>query len=538
MAKLRTADLIAQRLFEAGVRHAFGIPGGEVLTLIDALEAVGIEFIVTKHENCAGFMAEGTHHMTGAPAVLVATVGPGVANAFNAIANADQDRVPLIVLTGRIDQAEAVTYSHQVFDHSAALMPVTKASFTVPDGNVDALIDKAVAIAMDDRPGPVHLDVPIAIAEQIHQEAMPVRRAEPAASRPADGPDLDWAREKLRDAKRPLILAGLDAIRHNAGPELEALARKFGTPVLTTYKAKGIFPEDDPLSLGGAGLSPTADQTILPLIESADFLLLAGYDPIEMRASWTNAWDADEQFVVEISAVPDHQYVHQATLSFTCHVGEGLNALAEADKAGDVWQGGEIAAAKEALAGAFGQNDPWGPAAIVETVRAALPRDGVATVDTGAHRILLSQVWESYGTHEILQSTGLCTMGVALPLAMGVKIAEPSRPVVAFSGDGGLEMVLGELATTRDLKLPIVIVVFVDASLSLIELKQRAMGLANAGVDVGETDFVAVAKAMGGRGVLCEDRETLDQAVREGLAADTFTICACKIPRKSYDGRL
>ena len=116
-ATLRGADIIARRLAEAGCRHAFGIPGGEVLTLIDALELAGIEFRLARHENAAGFMAEGTHHMTGAPGILVATVGPGAANALNVAANALQDRVPLIILTGRVDAAEAITYNHQVFDH-------------------------------------------------------------------------------------------------------------------------------------------------------------------------------------------------------------------------------------------------------------------------------------------------------------------------------------------------------------------------------------------------------------------------------------
>ena len=138
------ATLIAERLAAAGCRFAFGIPGGEVLTLIDALAAAGIRFVLAKHENAAGFMAEGTWHQTGAPGVLVATVGPGIANAVNVIANAHQDRVPMIVLSGCVDAAEQQTYTHQVFDHQALLRPITNAtlmavdgaSFEVPSGSV------------------------------------------------------------------------------------------------------------------------------------------------------------------------------------------------------------------------------------------------------------------------------------------------------------------------------------------------------------------------------------------------------------------
>ena len=158
---MNTADVIARRLYAAGCRFAFGIPGGEVLTLIDALERVGIRFVLTKHENAAGFMAEGGWHANGAPGILVATVGPGVANAFNVIANASQDRVPLIVISGAVDAPDAVRYNHQVFDQSAVLAHICKASFVAADGAVDAMIDKALAIATYGRPGPCHIDLPI-----------------------------------------------------------------------------------------------------------------------------------------------------------------------------------------------------------------------------------------------------------------------------------------------------------------------------------------------------------------------------------------
>ena len=159
------ADIIATRLYEAGCRFAFGIPGGEVLSMIDALHRAGIRFVPARHENAAGFMAEGVYQVTGAPGILVATLGPGALNAVNVVANAEQDRVPLVVLTGCVDAAEALTYTHQVLDHQALFRPITKASFRVGEGGVEVLADKAVALALDDRPGPVHIDLPIAATE-------------------------------------------------------------------------------------------------------------------------------------------------------------------------------------------------------------------------------------------------------------------------------------------------------------------------------------------------------------------------------------
>ena len=155
------SEVIAERLFEQGCRHAFGIPGGEVLALMDALDRAGLEIFLVKHENSGGFMAEGTWHSNGAPGVLFATIGPGIANAANAIANAWQDRVPMIVLTGCVPAVEGHSYTHQVFDHVKFLEPVTKAAFRVEPGTAGIVIDKALRIATSGRPGPVVLDVPI-----------------------------------------------------------------------------------------------------------------------------------------------------------------------------------------------------------------------------------------------------------------------------------------------------------------------------------------------------------------------------------------
>ena len=185
---MKAADVIARRLYEAGCRYAFGIPGGEVLTLMDALEQAGIRFQLTKHENAAGFMAEGTHHVTAAPGVLLATVGPGVANAANVVANAYQDQVPMIYLTGCIDPDVAVTFTHQVINHTELMKPITKASFTASEGAIDALIDKALSIATDDRPGPVHIDVPITVANAAYTGSPRRGRVNPAVSAPAEGP--------------------------------------------------------------------------------------------------------------------------------------------------------------------------------------------------------------------------------------------------------------------------------------------------------------------------------------------------------------
>ena len=354
---------------------------------------------------------------------------------------------------------------------------------------------------------------------------------------PAPGPELEAARGALARAERPILIAGLEVLAQGAEAAVADFARTFHVPVVTTYKAKGVIPEEEELALGGAGLSPVADEHILPLIASSDLVLLAGYDPIEMRMGWRDPWNPKEAMVIELTAAPNPHGMHSSTICFAGDIAAGLVALGEGCLPNAVWSNGAPTAVRATLAKAFNATEDWGPAAVADTVRQVLPHDGIATVDSGAHRILLSQIWRCPRSRTLIQSTGLCTMGCALPLATGIKLAAPERPVVALTGDAGLEMVLGELATLRDLKLALVIVVFVDASLALIELKQRGSGLTNLGVDFGATDFLALAEAMGGVGVAVDNRNALHQAVLDGLIAETFTLVAAMIGPQAYDRR-
>ena len=535
---VRAADMVARRLYDAGCRHAFGMPGGEVLTIVDALERAGIAFTLAKHENSAGFMAEGVYHQTGAPGILVATVGPGAVNGVNVVANAEQDRVPLLVLTGCVDAVEALTYTHQVLDHEAIFRPITKATFRLVAEGADIVADKAVAIATEGRPGPVHIDIPISVADARISPG-PLRRRSPASpSTPAPGPDLERARGWLAAARRPVMIAGIDALNDAAGPTIQSFCARFGVPLITTYKAKGLIPEEHPLCLGGAGLSPLNDSILLPFIREADLIVCAGYDPIEMRTGWREVWDPATVNVIDIAAIPNRHYMHQATVNFVAETKAALAALSDGLNPRETWPGGRIATVKNALAKAFPADDPWGPGAIIDECRKALPPDTVATVDSGAHRILLSQMWTCPSPRTLLQSSGLCTMGCAVPLAIGAKLAAPDRTVVSFSGDAGFLMVAGELATAAELGSRTVFVVFVDASLALIELKQRQRQMPNRGVDFGPHDYAAIGRAFGGGGYTVSSRAELRSAIEAALASDTFTVIAALIDRKAYDGRI
>ena len=536
--KLRAADVLARRLYAAGCRFAFGMPGGEVLTLIDALETAGIRFILVRHENSGGFMAEAAYHRTGAPGILVATLGPGALNGINVVANAHQDRVPLIVLTGAVDADEAQTYTHQVLDQPQVFRPITKASFTLTAGAALVITDKSLAIATEGRPGPVHIDVPISVADTLVPANHAPLVTRPGPTAPAPGPMLNAARTALARAKRPLMIVGLDAMNDGAGPALTAFAEKFGAGVITTYKAKGLIDENHALSLGGAGLSPLADKHLLPLVAKADLIICLGYDPIEMRPGWRNVWNPATIPVIDITAESNRHYMHHATYPFVADCVASLSALSDGTAPQPAWTNGEIAATRAALRQAFPTTEAWGPAAIIAECAATLPAHTLASADSGAHRILLSQMWHCHEPRALIQSSGLCTMGCALPMAMGLSLADPNRTVVSFSGDAGFLMVAGELATAQELGLRTIFVVFVDASLALIEMKQRQRQMPNTGVDFGLHDIAAIGRAFGGAGVTVQTRADLRAARVAAQTADTFTVIAAIIERGAYDGRI
>ena len=529
------AQAIARGLAKAGCRHVFGMPGGEVLMLLDALTEAGLEFTLCKHENAAGIMAEGSWQATGAPGILLTTIGPGLANGMNSIANAFQEQVPLIVLSGCIDDTNAEQFTHQVIDQSALLAPITKARFRVAPGTAPLVIEKALSIALADPPGPVHIDLPDTLARS---EAPPLPSPARAQSRGlwGDGPSRRQAIERLRAAERPIVLAGIGAVLHNAGLALRNLCESHSIPLITTYKAKGILPEDHPLSLGGHGLSPLSDKTILPLLAQSDCVVLAGYDPIEMRSDWIRPWGAEN--AIELTHTPTEHGMHGSAIRFVGDVAQAVMALHEGldKRLPDPWANGEINAAKDQLATVFSRRGAWGPHTVFAVLQDALPDGAVTTVDSGAHRILLSQMWRATAPRRLLQSAAFCTMGVAIPLAIGYKRASPDTPVLAVVGDAGFDMFAGELATLRDLQLPLAIVVLVDQSLALIEKKQTAMQLKKQGVSFGVSDFASIAKAYGGHGALVTTAEELQYELEKVWDRSQFTVIACPIERDAYNG--
>jgi acetolactate synthase-1/2/3 large subunit len=532
----KTTEIIAGALKECGVTHAFGIPGGEVLELLDAFRKTGIEFVLTKQELGAGMMADAAFQLTGRPGVLVATLGPGITNTATAVAQALLDRSAVIVITGEIATSLKAVYTHQILDQDLMMRPLVKWSTTIQSQGAFEQVRKGLAIAQSPMPGPVHFNLPtdVAVAEQGEG-----RRFEPLRSR-GDAPAphvLERITEWLESAKRPVAFVGLGVQLDGAHGELRAFLEKWRVPFVATYKAKGVVPEDHELCIGATGLSPVIDKLHMAELRQADLVLTIGFDPVELRSDWMHPWDEHKRSI-NIDLVPNTHYVYRSSIE---HAGGIAGCLATLTRAASIrvperWPADELEHYRGRLRAAIAHRPErgLGPYQVASTLRQVFPRDTIATVDTGSHRILIDHVWEAYEPRRLLQSNGLGSMGYALPAAIAAKLFFRDRPVLAMMGEAGLDMVIGELALLEKHKLNPTLVVFRDDTLSLIKLKQERMQLPESGVRTGSPDYALLAQAYGGRGVVVNDIDNLRRAAEAALDSDVFTLIDARIDPAEY----
>lgn len=531
-----TADIIARALKASGARYAFGIPGGEVLDVLEAFRKAGIRFVLTKQELGAGFMAEASFQLTGKPGVLVATLGPGFTNAVTPVAQALLDRSALIVITGEIATALKPIFTHQIIDQCEVLRPIAKWSTMVAAAGAAAQVEKGIAIAQAAMPGPVHFNLPTDVASA--QQAATGRRFAPMELRAAPAP-ANWGRVRnwLERARSPLALVGVGVQLDDGATHLRRFLERWRVPLITTYKAKGVIPEDHRLALGGTGLSPVVDRIHMERVREADLILTIGFDPVELRADWIAPWDAARRSV-NIDLVANTHHVYQCAIEVIGSIAEALRGLAAAAprRAPSRWPDAQLAAHRDAVRKAITPRPGrrLGPFQVVATLREIFPRNTLATVDTGSHRILINHVWEAYEPRTMLQSNGLGSMGYGLPAAIAAKLILPRRPVLAMMGEAGLDMVIGELALLAYHKLPITIVVFRDDTLSLIKLKQERMKLPESGVVTGSPDYAALARAYGGHGDIVRSVPELTTAARAALKSPRFTLIEARIDPAEY----
>ncbi len=521
------ARVLAELLYERGVRRAFGMPGGATLPLIEAFRQLGVDFVLVRHEASAGFMADASYQLTGAPGVCVATLGPGATNLISGVAGCWLDRAAAVAITSDVASHLRGIYTHQALDIPALFRPITRHSVTLSARGAARECALALRQLHAGRPAPVHIHIPAEVLDA-EQDALLPDAFQRAPAVPHHG--LALAADRLGLARRPVIFAGYGA--RDTGEPLEDLARALRAPVITTYKAKGVLDERSPWSAGAAGLSPVVDERQQALLARADCLLAVGLDPVELRPNWLPGWPA-ELPVIAVDSHPPTDLLHPVIAGLYGDSREILSRLlTELDESESVWTEAAIAAHRAAIAAPF-DDGPDGPAAAVRALQDGLPDGAIVTLDVGAHRITASHAWVCRRQDTLLQSNGLSSMGYGLPAAIAARLSRPETPVACLSGDMGLWMALGELGVVQERGLDLVVVYLADRSLSLIALKQERRGLAPAAVGFANPEVGPLAAAFGGVGLSARPPE-LARAVRAAVARGGLTLIEVPIDTSAY----
>ena len=538
---ISVADLIVRHLRHAGVGFIFGVPGGgSNLDLIGAAGRASLPFVLTATETGAALAAMAQAEIYGRPGVCLTTLGPGVTSVGNGVACAWLDRAPLLVFTDSQPLSTDGIFAHQRVDHRALLAPVTKWSVRLSPENADAAMREAIDRAMTEPRGPVHIDCP---GDVLSRPDVAQAQTDAPASHHGDAEDvgrvlLDPASlaPLLSRARKPLLLVGLGARRPLDAEAIAALCAARGVPALVTYKAKGVVPDVAP-HFAGVFTNGALER---PLIADADLLLGVGLDPVELLPRpWTY-----EQTIVHIGPAPvdDHHVPFAAQL--VTDIPSGMQ-LARALLPPSSWD-------LDAVHRAFvGQRQRLCPASsrlvahrVVQIAADAAAMQARVTVDAGAHMFPATMLWPVAEPNGMLISNGLSTMGFALPAAIGAALADREgapgaihdhdAPVIALTGDGGLLMCCGELLTAVRERLRVIVIVFSDASLSLIDIKQQQRQYPSSGVALGAVDWCRLAEGFGAAAHRAETEGELERGLALALAHRGPSVIEARIDPRTY----
>jgi acetolactate synthase-1/2/3 large subunit len=523
--------LIGDRLKAAGVRYVMGHPGGEVVDLIEGFRAAGLEFVLTRHEASAGFMADAMAAESGIPGVCVGTLGPGATNLVTGVAQAFLDRSPVLAFTGQLPTTRYDITTHQKLDLRALFAPITKWQAQVLPENAGAVIDRALRVVLQPRRGPVHLEIP---SDVPRQEVPDTAKAggTPVQARLWNAIDPDAARlvgERLRASKRPVILVGMDANDPVTSTRLTRLAEKWSIPIIDSPKSKGVFREDHPLFLGTIEMLGTTK--LYELLGTSDLVLMVGFDPVEFDRDW-----AVKAEVVHIGPLPNDDRYYHSSIEI---VGQTHEALDVIDRFGGAavpkWAAAEVKKFQSDFR-AFVSPKRSGLTSqqVLAALRAALPENAIATCDVGFNKSVTGQCWTAFAPKTFFMSNGLSSMGYGLPAAIGLKLLHRDRSVTCVLGDGGFAMSMAELETAVRMELPVIAVVLADGALSQIKANQERKGFAAVGTTFRGLDYVALARGFGAIGL----EVTTDAECREAFAsareAKTPTLIAAHVDPSAY----
>ena len=477
---MNNSDLIVGILQERGVRWVFGVPSGPVLPLIEALRKSSLPFILTASETSAGFMASAVGYLTGIPGVCVSTVGPGATNLTTGVGSAWLDCAPALAITCNVATPWLERRIQMRIDHHALFKPLTKGSFPLRAGGVGATLTKALRLATNEPPGPVHLDLPEDVASTA---AEPFRAA---AARIDEIPDLSReiasaVSKALRKARRPLLVTGLTFTRSKAAHHLLQFVERQKLPFVSTMHGKGFLPEHH---ANWAGVIGRARRTnVKAFTERADLILAIGYDPIEINYE---EWTGKTPLIHISSAAAESGAGLKFLWNKACDLDGAIEALADMPQVTNLWSPQDFKAHRRALDRALRpRSAAFAPHHALDILREALPADGILSYDVGAHTHQIASQWRTDLPKTLLATNGWSSMGYGMPAAYAAKLVYPQRAVVCVVGDGGFQMTAGELSLARRLNLAVPVIVLNDGWLGLMKVKQERRNYPLSGVRLG-----------------------------------------------------
>ena len=524
---MKAAELFVRCLENEGVEYIFGIPGEENLDMMDALLSSRIQFISTRHEQGAAFMADVYGRLTGRAGVCMATLGPGATNLITGVADANMDHAPLVAIAGQADTHRLHKESHQVLDLEELFRSFTKYSsrLLAPD-IIPEVTRKAFKVAQTEKTGACFIEFPENIAKMtlddvplaVKHSSMP----EPPAER------VTRAAELISAAREPIILAGNGVVRAGAWENLAAFAERLQIPVANTFMAKGVVPFRHPMALGSAGLQ--SQDYINFGFEHADVIICIGYDLVEYHPYlWHPTRD---RTIIHIDSSPAEVDAHYGVSVGV--VGDIKHALDRIAGQSTPHDGQRMRRLREALIEEMNQHRddaecPVKPQKIIWDLRTAMDLEDIVICDVGAHKMWMARMFRCEYPNTCLISNGFASMGIAVPGAIAAKLACPERKVVAVTGDGGFLMNVQEIETACRLKIPMVVLIWNDAAYGLIEWKQMNQFGRTSHVKFNNPDFIQLAQSFGAKGYRIEQAGQLLPTLRQALNDDAVSIIDCPV---------
>jgi acetolactate synthase-1/2/3 large subunit len=515
---MKASDLMVKALEAEGVEYIFGIPGEENLDLLESLRNSSIKLILTRHEQGAGFMAATYGRLTGKVGVCLSTLGPGATNLVTPAAYAQLGAMPMLMITGQKPIKSSKQGRFQVIDVVDMMRPITKYTAQVVSGDrIPSIVREAFRLALEERPGAVHIELPEDIADESTNAAV----LKPSiARRPiAEYKAISHAVEMIENAKSPVLLIGAGANRKLTAKMLQEFVDKTGIPYITTQMGKGVLDENGKLFMGNTALS--SGDFVHRVIDRADLIINVGHDVVEKPPFFM---EDDSQKVIHInfdSAAVDPVYFPQ--LEVIGDIANSIWQIKEKITPQDSWKlefYRDVHDAYVAHRSASEDDDrfPILPERFVREIRKAMPKDGIVTLDNGVYKIWFARNYPAFYPNTLLLDNALATMGAGLPSALAAKLVYPGKAVLTVCGDGGFMMNSQELETAVRLKLHVVVVILRDDAYGMIKWKQANMQFENYGLDYGNPDFVKYVESYGGRGWRISATKELLPTVQKCLA--------------------